>query len=232
MEHGMNPDKFVCIPNGINREDWEQPAEPESAPYHEKLRQYHEEGWFLIGYAGAHGLANALDSYVEAGKELEGKKIKLILVGRGPERERLCRKIKELGLQENVEALPAVAKDDVPALLAQFDALYVGLQRQPLFRFGVSPNKLMDYMMAGKPVIFAIEAGNDMVADAGCGVSIPPEDSHAIAEAAVKLAGTPAEEREAMGARGHAYILEKHEYGVLSEQFREVFRRGKFPGNR
>ena len=231
VEHGMNPDKFICIPNGINREDWERPVEPESVPYQEKLRQYRGDGWFLIGYTGAHGLANALDSYVEAGEELKGKKIKLILVGRGPERDRLCRKIGELGLEENVEALPAVQKDDIPGLLAQFDALYVGLQRQPLFRFGVSPNKLMDYMMAGKPVIFAIEAGNDMVADAGCGISIPPEDSHAIAEAAIRMAEIPAAEREAMGARGHAYILEKHEYGVLSEQFREVFRRGKFSGN-
>ena len=61
----------------------------------------------------------------------------------------------------------------MPELLNQFDALYVGLQRQPLFRFGVSPNKLMDYMMAGKPVVFAIDAGNDMVAEAQCGVSIP-----------------------------------------------------------
>lgn len=232
VEHGMNPDKFVCIPNGINREDWEQPAEPESAPYQEKLRQYHEEGWFLIGYAGGHAISNALDSCVEAGRELNGKKIKLILVGKGTEKERLIQKAKELGVEDTVEFLPPVKREEIPGLLDQFDALYVGLQRSKLYRFGISLNKLMDYMMAGKPVIFAGEAGNDMVADAGCGVSIPPEDSHAIAEAAVKLAGTPAEEREAMGARGHAYILEKHEYGVLSEQFREVFRRGKFPGNR
>ena len=98
-------------------------------------------------------------------------------MGQGPERDRLIQKVKDLHLEENVELLPAVKRDAVPELLAQFDALYVGLQRQPLFRFGVSPNKLMDYMMAGKPVIFAIDAGNDMVADASCGISIEPENS-------------------------------------------------------
>lgn len=67
-----------------------------------------------------------------------------------------------------------------------------GWQRQPLFRFGVSPNKLMDYMMAGKPVIFAIDAGNDMVADASCGISIEPENSAAIAKAAIQLGGDAA----------------------------------------
>ena len=111
----------------------------------------------------------------------------------------------------------------MPELLAQFDALYVGLQRQPLFRFGVSPNKLMDYMMAGKPVIFAIDAGNDMVADASCGISIEPENSAAIAKAAIQLAETPQDQLQKMGARGKAYILEHHEYGVLAKQFLDVF---------
>ena len=123
------------------------------------------------------------------------------------------------------ELLPAVKRGDVPGLLQQMDALYVGLQRQPLFRFGVSPNKLMDYMMAAKPAIFAIEAGNYMVADAQCGISIPPEDTNAIAAAAKQLVAMPKEELEAMGQwRGGAYILEHHEYDGLSRQFLDVFR--------
>ena len=139
------------------------------------------------------------------------------------ERDRLMKKVQELHVEENVEFLPAVKRDEVPELLSQFDALYVGLQRQPLFRFGVSPNKLMDYMMAGKPVIFAIDAGNDMVAEAGCGVSIPPEDSAAIAKAAEQLAASPKEELAAMGERGHRFILENYEYDVLAKKFIDVF---------
>lgn len=218
VEHGMLPEKFYCIPNGIVQADWEK-ALPEHPIYEEQLKKWHDEGWFLIAYTGAHGVANALDSYVEAGEKLAGKKIKLLLIGPGPERERLKAKAAPL---ENVELLEPVGRAQVPELLAQMDALYVGLQRQPLFRFGVSPNKLMDYMMAGKPVIFAIEAGNDMVADAQCGVSIPPEDSNAIANAAQKLAEMPKEELDAMGQRGHKYILENHEYDVLAKQFLDV----------
>ncbi|MBE6829560.1 MAG: glycosyltransferase family 4 protein, partial [Ruminococcaceae bacterium] len=119
--------------------------------------------------------------------------------------------------------LQPVKRDQIPELLGQMDALYVGLQRQPLFRFGVSPNKLMDYMMAAKPVIFAIEAGNDMVKDAKCGISIPPEDSSAIAKAAKKLAGLSKEELNAMGRRGREYILQNNEYDVLSQKFLDVF---------
>ncbi len=218
VEHGMKPEKFYCIPNGIVKADWEKPL-PEHPVYEEKLRRWHEEGWFLIAYTGAHGVANALDSFVEAGEKLKGEKIKLLLIGPGPERERLKAKAAPL---ENVEMLEPIGRAQIPELLHQMDALYIGLQRQPLFRFGVSPNKLMDYMMAGKPVIFAIEAGNDMVADAQCGISIPPEDSTAIAQAAQKLADMPKEELEVMGKRGHTYILEHHEYDVLAKQFLDV----------
>lgn len=221
-EHGLKPEKFICVPNGIVKADWEQPmANP--PVYNEKLKQYHDEGYFLIGYTGAHGIANALDSFVEAGEQLRDKKIKLLLVGPGPERERLVRKVIDLKLEDTVELLEPVKRGQVPELLNQMDALYVGLQRQPLFRFGVSPNKLMDYMMAAKPVIFAIDAPNDMVADAQCGISIEPENSAAIAEAAQKLASLPKEALKAMGERGREYILENNEYDILSRKFLDVF---------
>ena len=223
VEHKMAPEKFVCIPNGIVKEDW-QPI-PEGTPliYQDRFQKIHEEGYFIVGYAGAHGIANALDSFVEAGKLLEGKKIKLVMVGQGPERERLIKKIESMGLQDTVEAWPVIKRKDIPALLSQFDALYIGLQRESLFRFGISPNKLMDYMMAAKPVILAIEAGNDMVADAGCGISIPPEDSGEIAAAVLKLSQMSADERQKLGANGRAYILENHEYDGLSKRFMDVF---------
>jgi glycosyltransferase involved in cell wall biosynthesis len=223
VEHGLKPEKFVCIPNGIVKADWEQ--EMANPPvYFEKLKKYHDDGYFLIGYTGAHGIANALDSFVEAGEQLRGQKIKLLLVGPGPERDRLKQKVLKLNLGDTVELLEPVKRNQVPELLSQMDALYVGLQRQPLFRFGVSPNKLMDYMMAAKPVIFAIDAGNDMVADANCGISIEPEDSTAIAQAAQKLAFLSKEELKEMGQRGKEYILENNEYDVLSEKFLSVFK--------
>jgi glycosyltransferase involved in cell wall biosynthesis len=222
VEHGMLPEKFVYIPNGIEKSEWEQPFHYPMV-YREELKQYHDDGYFLIGYTGAHGVANALDSYVEAGRWLRDKKIKLLSIGPGPERGRLIDKAHRLQLDDVVEFLPPVRRDQVPELLDQLDALYIGLQRQPLFRFGVSPNKLMDYMMAGKPIIFAIDAPNDMVKEADCGISIPPEDSKAIADAAVKLSETAPEELEKMGAHGKLYILSHNEYDVLAEKFLKVF---------
>jgi len=77
-------------------------------------------------------------------------------------------------------------------------------------------------MMAGKPIIHAIEAGNDLVAESGCGISVPPEDSIAIANAIRKLMSMSKDEREKMGLRGKEYVIKNHDYKILARKFLEV----------
>jgi glycosyltransferase involved in cell wall biosynthesis len=112
-------------------------------------------------------------------------------------------------------------------LLATFDAACIAWLSRPLYRFGVSPNKLMDYMISGKPVLNAIEAGNDIVAESGCGVSVTAEHPAALAEGARRLADMTAAERAAMGLRGRDFILKHHEYGVLASRFIDVIERAR-----
>jgi glycosyltransferase involved in cell wall biosynthesis len=118
-----------------------------------------------------------------------------------------------------VHFLDPLPKDCVPHFLRCCDAMFIGLQRQPLFRFGISPNKLMDYMAAGKPIISAIDAGNDAVAEARCGFSVRAEDAAAIANAVIRLMHLSADERARMGEAGRAYVRTKHDYAVLAAQF-------------
>jgi glycosyltransferase involved in cell wall biosynthesis len=118
--------------------------------------------------------------------------------------------------------LPAIPKAQIPALLAAVDIAYIGWQRVPLYRFGIAPNKLMDYMMARRVVLHSVEAGNDPVAEAGCGLTVPPEDAAAVAEGLRRLAALPGDERRAMGERGRAFVLAHHTYPVLARRFLEA----------
>ena len=120
--------------------------------------------------------------------------------------------------------LPPVPRQSIPELLTTMDILYIGLKKQPLFRFGVSPNKLMDYMMASKPIVYAIEASNDIVTECGCGLSVPPENPVATAEAIIKLTKMTPAEREALGERGKEYVLTHHDYKVLAKDFIRVMK--------
>lgn len=218
QEHGMATEKFGYIPNGLNVGEWDAKSENLPAEHTRLFESLHPPGTFIIIYAGAHGIANALDTLIDAMERLKDEKIVAVFVGQGPEKERLQQSAYDRQLS-NVMFLPAVAKKIVPNILENADALYIGWQHQNLYRFGISPNKLFDYMMAGKPVIHSVRAGNDIVAEAGCGISVPPEDPQAIAEAILTMQSMSAEERAAMGARGRAYVIKNHDYQVLAKKF-------------
>ncbi len=222
-EHGMRPDKFSYIPNGIDVEEWQR--EPVQIPEtHRRALTWHKNaGLFLVGYAGAHGVANALGTVLGAARLLREQPVSFVLVGSGLEKEALQQRAREEGLK-NVTFLPPVPKPAMPSLLSFFDALYVGLQHRPLFRFGISPNKLLDYMMSGKPVLQAIAAGNDPVAESGCGITVPPEDPSALAGATLRLMRWNPSQRLAAGARGREYVLANHDYRILARRFSELMR--------
>ena len=219
--HGMAAHKFVYIPNGVAPEEWESVSATLPQTHSELLCQLSKKNLFCVGYAGGHGLSNSLDQLLDGAVLLKDLPVMVLLVGKGPERERLQNKAIELNLS-NVLFLPAISKGDIPELLRFMDTLYLGWGRNPLYRFGICPNKLMDYMMAAKPVVHAVEAGNDLVSESGCGISVPPEDPEAIANAIHILMGMSELERVAMGQRGKEYVLKHHDYRVLAMKFIEI----------
>jgi glycosyltransferase involved in cell wall biosynthesis len=115
VEHGLKPEKFVHIPNGINTEEWNTNME---IPDHvsELIQMLRKQNKVLIGYAGTHGVANALYSLVDAMKILEKENVDLLLVGQGTEKENLIRHAKELKLQ-NVHFINSVPKIFIPSIL-------------------------------------------------------------------------------------------------------------------
>jgi glycosyltransferase involved in cell wall biosynthesis len=89
----------------------------------------------------------------------------------------------------------------------------------PIYRFGIAPNKLMDYMMARCVVLHSVEAGNDPVLEAGCGLTVPPADPKAIAQGLLQLAQIDTDTRKRMGAQGRQFVLDNHTYPVLAARF-------------
>lgn len=102
------------------------------------------------------------------------------------------------------------------------DALYVGLAESPLYKYGVSLNKLYDYMMAGRPVIYGVRAANNEVEEAVCGLTVPPADVESLAEAIKRLSVMDNEKREIMGNNGKSWVLKNCEYGKLAKKFLEA----------
>jgi glycosyltransferase involved in cell wall biosynthesis len=216
--HGMAPHKLHLVPNGVDPVEWQGHAAPLPDRQAAVLTGIRQQGRFIVGYAGTHGVANALGTLLDAARRLRGHPVAFVLVGAGPEKPALERRSAALGL-DNVHFFDPVAKSQVPALLAHFDVAYIGWRRQALYRFGISPNKLIDYMMAGRPVLHAVEAGNDPVMEAGCGLTVAPDDPQAVAGAVLAMQALDAPARDALGQRGHAHALANHTYPVLAQRF-------------
>ncbi|HHD79232.1 MAG TPA: glycosyltransferase WbuB [Epsilonproteobacteria bacterium] len=163
VSQGMTPDKFTYLPNGIDIEN------KKKMQLSDVIVKQIPKDKFIIAYAGTVGIANNLDYMIKVAIELKAyQDIHFMILGQGGEKQRLQEKVKALGLN-NVTFLEPVKKEMVKSFLDKIDVAFISLLREKLFRFGVSPNKVFDYMYAKKPIIWAIEAGNNLVEEAQCG---------------------------------------------------------------
>jgi glycosyltransferase involved in cell wall biosynthesis len=219
---GLDLDKLAIVPNGISPDDWAAKAPPLHADVAGTLATARAVGETVVGYAGSMGEPNALDTLLDAAALLRddpaGRKLRFVLVGDGHLRQHLQDRVLKERLS-NVTMLAPIPKLQVPAMLAQVDIAYIGWQRVPIYRFGIAPNKLMDYMMAGRAVLHSVEAGNDPVAEAGCGVTVAPQDARAVAGGLLKMLQLAPTARAVMGQRGREYVLARHTYPVLAKRF-------------
>ena len=221
LKHGLNLKKLHIVENGINVDEWSNKSLiPEKL--HSLIEEEKAKGKFLLAYTGQHGLANSLNTILEAANNVKDKKVAFFFIGNGPEKNNLIEYAKRLNLN-NVFFCDSVKKTEIPNLLVEFDCLIITLKNNwEIFKYGISPNKLMDYMMSGKPIIQAINAGNDIVKEAGCGLSVQGEDSKALANAILEIMNTPLSEREAMGRRGNEYVIKNHDYKVLAKKYLDI----------
>lgn len=217
IEHGMKPNRFLYLPNGIPLGEWQDVSQQLPNECEMLIAGLKEKKYYLVGYTGTHGVANALEYLIEAASLLQQLPVAIISVGEGTEKKWLQKKCREMQL-DNIFFQPAISKNMIPSFLDKMDLLFIGWKKSSLYRFGISPNKLMDYMFSGKPVIHAVEAGNDMVHESGCGLSIPPEDPIAIARAIEELINLSTEDRQKIGLNGRRFVLANLSYQVLAEK--------------
>lgn len=221
MKHGLGEDKFVHIPNGVVLEDWEQ---SQKLPIeHERILQgYRKENKFVVGYFGGHALSNALDTLVDAAKYIDDEQVQIVLVGEGVEKKRLQEKANKLELK-NITFMGAVPKMCIAELVKYFDCIYVGALDSPLYRFGVSMNKIYDAMMGGKPMLYAVGAPNNYVYRYQCGVDLEPGNCQSLVDGIEKLKNMTARERQILGDNGKNAVTQYYNYGILSKNFEKVF---------
>lgn len=197
----------VVIPNGM--ENW---------PILSDLRAGAPSGAPLrITYAGAIGLANSMDTLVDAASVLKvrglAQRVIFDLYGEGVEKERLQSLARERGLR-NVVFHDPIPKSAVPAVLGKADVLVMCWRDTALYQYGVSPNKISDYMAAAKPILNCLNSPFDPVSAAGAGWTVRPEDPQALADQIEYILNLPPECLEAAGKRGFIFGRDNYDWAI------------------
>jgi len=212
-ESGFNKD-FVYIPNGISLENIKNPE-----PLNPDIEKQIPKDKFIVAYTGTIGIANAVEYLVEAGKLLNSyKDIVILIVGEGSQKEKLIKLAQGF---KNIKFLPFIPKTQIQSLLNLVDVCFIGWRNKKLYKYGVSPNKLFDYMLAGKPIIHSINTSKNIVEFANCGLTVEAENPKAIANAILKLYRMDIHQRKKLGENGRNYVLKYHTYEKLAEKLIE-----------
>jgi glycosyltransferase involved in cell wall biosynthesis len=184
----------------------------------EDFRRLHGlEGKILVLYTGAHGMSNDLGIVLEAAERLrEAPEITFVLLGDGKEKPNLMAQSAAMQLK-NVRFLPPVPKNEIPNVLAAADLCLAILK--PIDAYKTTyPNKVFDYMAAGRAVVLAIDGViREVLEEAGAGVAVQPGDPEALANAVRKLAEDP-EQRQRMGLAGHDYVRRNFDRTILARK--------------
>ncbi len=191
VQNGADPDMFNPAVNG------------------DRFRRDHNlQDKFVVLYAGAHGMSNDLGVVLQAANLLRNEPaIHLVLIGDGKDKPALQARAKDMNLT-NLVFVPPAPKAEMPAVLAAADACIAILKPIELYKT-TYPNKVFDYMAAGRPVVLAIDGEiRQVLESAGAGIFVKPGDPQAMAQAIQSLALEPQKARQ-MGLAGRSYV-EKH----------------------
>ena len=201
----IEKEKFVWISNGVNL-----------SQIHYYPKQKSEK--FIISYTGALGVANNLQVFLEAAKRLKNQKdIYFQIVGNGAEKERLHAFVEQNKL-DNVWIKDSIPKNEISNILLESDVLYFSLKDSPVFKYGISSNKLFDYMGSGRVIIFASSAKNNPIKEANAGYSIPPDDIEALENVILEIYHLPHEQRVKIGEQIRKYVEVNYSTDILADK--------------
>jgi glycosyltransferase involved in cell wall biosynthesis len=210
---GGSASKIVWVPHGVELSRYQNLMPYDGAPGRP----------FRIMYLGGFVMSMSLDTILKAASILRKRgrdDIRFLLVGSGTHRDEVMRKARDTGLS-NVDFPSPVPKAEIASVMSSADAFIYGIRDLPLYRYGMSLNKLMDYLAGARPIIYSGNSSYNPVEIAKAGYTVPPEDATAVADAVERLVALPPEDRVAMGCRGHDYLLKNHDIEALAARLLE-----------
>jgi glycosyltransferase involved in cell wall biosynthesis len=213
LNRGVLNKQVFCSPLGFEPNKYVE----ENLSLHNPFQNLIPEEKVVIGYAGSMGISNGLNIFIEAIKSMNSyTNIHFLLVGSGDLKEKFQNSLSE---NTNVTFLPRIEQDHVKYFLNKCDILYLSTQHSKVWDFGQSMNKVVEYMLAAKPIIATYTGFPSMINEANCGIFLNTTKSEELVNTFVKYALMSNSEREAIGKNGRIWIYENRTYSKLTLEY-------------
>lgn len=175
---------------------------------------------FIVCHAGTIGATNALDTLFACARGMQDREdIHFLVVGEGALKAQYQAACADL---PNVTFAPGVQKAMVQAVLERCQLLYFSVHPSKVWKYGLSLNKVIDYMLAGKPIVASYTGHPTMVDEAGSGTAVPAGDVEALKREILRYAAMPARDRDALGRKGRDWLLRNRRYPALANDYLQI----------
>jgi glycosyltransferase involved in cell wall biosynthesis len=201
--HGMPRSRWTHVSNGVPATTVPEQPLPARPP-------------LKVAYFGHHGPANDLSTLLQAARLLKDEPVEVHLTGDGPLKAQLMSGAAGL---PNVHFHPPISQQDVQRRMLDAHLLYQGSPRSALYEFGVSPNKLFEYMSSGRPVLTVNEPGWRPCAGSDFVYRAHPGDPASVAAAILTVHNASDEELYQRGRLGHDYVQRYATHEQLAKAF-------------
>lgn len=209
----------ACVPFGFHLSDYRQ----------KELTEEYKKDYgipankFVIGYAGSIGLSNGLDTFINVIKRLKNNsKIYFVILGKGALLESYMNYLSDCS---NVQFIAKVERHEVKNILAKCNILYFAALNSKVWKYGWSPNKLIDYMISGKPVLASYSGYQSMINEANSGLFVPAQDEEALLNGIEMMYSMSSEELEAMGRRGRDWLIQNRQWETLANNYLSIIKK-------
>ena len=171
----------------------------------------------IVGYAGSMGITNALEPFIKTIKLLNNNEnIHFMLVGSGDLKSNFENELENCN---NVTFLPRIGQNEVKYFLNNCDILYLSTKDSEVWKYGQSMNKVVEYMLASKPMIASYTGYPSMINEANCGFFEKTSDANELKEKILSILNLNQEERKILGENGLKWVYENRQYSKLAKEY-------------
>ncbi len=208
---------YLWLPMGFSANIYNSKLKTQDMRIIDTINELKAQKKFIVGYAGSIGTANALGEVMKLtnDSDINQNKIHFIFIGDGPLKAKFQKEYKN----NSCTFFPAVDKAFVPEILKHCDILINTWLDKPIYRFGISPNKWIEYMYAARPILLALNAKSKIFNEAQCGWQIPAQDYGQLKLTILKAKHENPEKLNQLGMNGNNYLMKNLTYEILTKGF-------------